>query len=57
MAVEMKKVWEVEELVDFMSTYEYGAVFEHNTISNMLDVPKNSTKYRTSTTKLKKTYA
>lgn len=37
-----------------MSTYEYGTVFEHNTISNMLDVPKNSTKYRTSTTKLKK---
>lgn len=55
MAVEMtKKVWEVEDLVDFMSTYEYGTVFEHNTISNMLDVPKNSTKYRTSTTKLKK---
>lgn len=52
-----KKVWEVEDLVDFMSTYEYGTVFEHNTISNMLDVPKNSTKYRTSTTKLKKTYA
>lgn len=55
MAVAMtKKVWEVEDLVDFMSTYEYGTVFEHNAISNMLDVPKNSTKYRTSIAKLKK---
>lgn len=58
MAVEMKsaqsKVLGVEELVDFMSTYEYGTVFEHNAISHTLDVPKNSTKYKTSITKLKK---
>lgn len=53
-SVDQSKVLGVEELVDFMSTYEYGTVFEHNAISHMLDVPKNSTKYKTSITKLKK---